>query len=481
MTPLLVRTSEDVELYDRLARAEARESFWAYRRYIFPSMKIGWWQYLVSNALQQFYNDYRAGLRPKLAITSPPQHGKSRMVTEFISWIAGQDPNLKSIFASYSDSLGVRTNMELQRIITGDRYKNVFEKTKIGESNTVTMSTRWLRNSSFIEFVDHKGSFRNTTCPIGQVTGRELDFGFIDDPLKGRAEASSASMRDKVWNWLTDDYMTRFAENGALLVVMTRWHVDDPLGRLMVQHPTMRNIRYPAIAEEDEEYRRKGEALFPELKSRDFLLERKAERTQASWESLYQGNPIVTGGGIFPVDKFIIQQGFERGKIKKTIRYIDKAATDGGGAYTACVKMHSMQDGTFVVEDVQRGQWSSMERERRIKQMTEIDGYDTVTWVEQEPGSGGKESAESTIRMLAGFEVYADRVTGKKEVRAEPYAAQVQGGNVILLAQPWAREFMEEHEYFPNGKYKDQVDAAAGAFNKLTLGSTYPDDLNWVG
>lgn len=91
-------------------------------------------------------------------------------------------------------------------------------------------------------------------------------------------------------------------------------------------------------------------------------------------------------------------------------------------------------------------------------------------WIEQEPGSGGRESAENTIRNLAGFRVYADKVTGSKQVRAEPFAAQVQGGNVFLVAGSWITDFLDECETWPHGPYKDQVDAAAGAFNRLASG-----------
>jgi len=131
-----------------------------------------------------------------------------------------------------------------------------------------------------------------------------------------------------------------------------------------------------------------------------------------------------------------------------------------------------------VIEHVVRGQWSALEREEKIKHWASEDrrnsklgAYEIV--VEQEPGSGGKESVESTIRMLAGFKVAADKVTGSKEVRAGPLAAQVQGGNVKLVSGGWHYEFMDEMESFPSGKYRDQVDAASGAFNRLTLGPSY--------
>lgn len=146
--------------------------------------------------------------------------------------------------------------------------------------------------------------------------------------------------------------------------------------------------------------------------------------------------------------------------------------------------MHEMRDGRFIIDDVIHGQWAALEREERILQAAKFDNAKRVieTWIEQEPGSGGKESAENTIRKLRGYVVKADRVTGDKVTRAQPYAAQVQGGNVGVLPDAnWRRAFLDEHELFPNGKRKDQVDAAGGAFTKLTTGSTYDSTLSWVG
>src|SRR5262249_259284 len=172
--------------------------------------------------------------------------------------------------------------------------------------------------------------------------------------------------------------------------------------------------RYAAIAEEDEKNRRKGEALFPEHKSLPFLMEHRAVMTQGGWESEYQQNPIIVGGGMFPIEKFKIVPTFN-GEVRCSVRYWDKAGTTDGGAFTVGVLMHSMKDGQFVVADVRRGRWSALEREKIIKSTAEMDKqafpYHYV-WVEQEPGSSGKESGEATIRMLAGWKVSADRVTG---------------------------------------------------------------------
>jgi predicted phage terminase large subunit-like protein len=184
---------------------------------------------------------------------------------------------------------------------------------------------------------------------------------------------------------------------------------------------------------------------------------------------------------MFPVARFQIVDAMPAPKlIAKTVRSWDKAGTADGGAFTAGAKMHKLYDGMFLISDMRRGQLAALEREQLIKQTASVDGPDVRIIVEQEPGSGGKESAEATIRMLAGYTAIADKPTGAKEIRADPYAAQVQAGNVQLLKGDWNREFLDEHEHFPVGTYMDQVDACSAAFSALTLGSTYDSSLRWV-
>ena len=375
--------------------------------------------------------------------------------------------------------------MSLQRLFDSAHYKQAFAKTRIGEENVVTQTGRWLRNSSILEYVKRKGSFRNTTVG-GQINGQGLDLGVIDDPIKGRAEAQSKVTRDKTWQWFTDDFFGRFSDHAGFLMIMTRWHMEDPAGMWLQNFPATKVLRYPAIAEQDEEHRKKGEPLFPEHKSIEFLTQRRKLLTQASWELIYQQRPIASGGDMFPVERFNVVTSIDRSKVRRTIRYVDKAATEDGGAFTAAALMHDMADGTTVIEDMIRGQWKALEREQRVMQAAIADREMCQgryqLWFEQEPGSGGKESAEESIRRFRGFQVFADKVTGDKEVRAEPYAAQVQAGMVSIKAGEWNCEFLDEHEMFPNGKYVDQVDASAGAFNKLNAArGTYDRTLSWVG
>lgn len=473
------RLPKDTEELDKIEErwiVEARLSFWAYRRYMRPTMKLSWFQFDMANHLQEFYQDLVDGKRPKLAIEAPPQHGKSDTITDFIAWLAGKIDDIPTIYASFSDRLGVRANLRIQRQMTSSKYRKLFH-TRLSDGTGMLTRNRELLEFQRISADDTGkpvyettgGSFRNTTVD-GSITGEGLGLGVIDDPIKGRREANSKTTRDAVWGWMTDDFFTRFSEVAGLLMIMTRWHLDDPVGRLAeLQGAALKILRYPAIAEKEEKYRHKGDPLFPELKSAAFLAGQRKVMTIGSWEAIYQQNPIVTGGDTFPVEEFVTTPGVPKGvTIVKSVRYWDKAGTKDGGAYTAGVLMHKLSDGRFMVADVVRGQWKAHDREVKIKQTTTDDGKEVLVWVEQEPGSGGKESAERTVAMLAGYTAAADKVTGDKETRAEPYAAQVQGGNVLLQSAIWNKPFLDEHEFFPNGPYKDQVDAAGGAFAKLT-------------
>jgi phage terminase large subunit-like protein len=357
--------------------ARARDSFACYRRLIHPGMKWGWWLAELADHLQVFGNDLLAGYGPKLAIMAPPQHGKSLAATDFISWLAGRDPNLKTIFASYNEELGVRTNLDIQRTIQSPQYKAAFSRTMIGSSG-------WQCNANLIEFSQSDGSFRNTTVMSG-VTGFGLNLGVIDDPVKGRAEASSKLMRDRTWAWFLDDFFTRFAAKSALLMIMTRWHTDGLLGRALEKFHDVRVLKYPAIAEISRDGRTKnwtdrrelGEPLFPEFKPHEFLLERKSALTDASWESLYQQDPYVVGGGELPIEKLRVLTIWDRSKVVQSVRYFDKAGTDAAegpaSAYTAGCLMHRLSDKTYVIEDMARGQWGALEREQRIKALAVAD------------------------------------------------------------------------------------------------------------
>lgn len=443
----------------------------AFTKYTFPDFDINWHHRSICEHLDAF-----ARLEiPRLMIFCPPRHSKSELVSRRLpAYLLGHYPDAPIIATSYGASLARRMNRDVQRIIDGKLYGDVFPGTSLFGKNIRTVAAgTYLRNSDIFEVVGHTGSY--TSAGIGgAISGMGMLYGIIDDPIKNRKEANSIVYRDSIYEWYTSTFRTRLAPGGAILLTLTRYHEDDLAGRLLdlaASDPKADQwevISLPAVAENeptDIDQRRPGEVLWP-----DRYDERALEATRISggayeWAALYQQRPAPREGGMFKYEWFDIVPGVPADKPARRVRYWDKAGTSDAGAYTAGVLM--AECGAYYVEDVVMGQWASDERERIIKQTAEIDGIDVDIVVEQEPGSGGKESAENTIKMLAGFRAYADRPTGDKALRAEPLAAQAAVRNVKLVKGLWNRRYLDILASFPYG-VKDPVDASSGAFNKLS-------------
>lgn len=124
----------------------------------------------------------------------------------------------------------------------------------------------------------------------------------------------------------------------------------------------------------------------------------------------------------------------------------------------------------YFILDVVRFRGSAADVEASIINTASQDAAnygDVHIHLSQDPGQAGKSQVAYLTRALAGYVVSADPETGKKEVRAAPFASQAEAGNVVLVAGPWNEAFLSEVEVFPAGRHDDQVDAAAGAFDQL--------------
>jgi predicted phage terminase large subunit-like protein len=160
------------------------------------------------------------------------------------------------------------------------------------------------------------------------------------------------------------------------------------------------------------------------------------------------------------------------------VRYWDLAASDPSESsdpdWTAGAKVGVSGDGIYYLADVERFRLRPHPRDQRIRSVAEEDGTAVMVYIEEEPGASGKSQTDHFIRtVLPGFAVRADRPTGDKLVRARPLSAQAEAGNVRLVRGPWLDEFLDEAEGFPDVGHDDQVDAASGAFGKLTHPGDY--------
>lgn len=415
----------------------------------------------------------------RLLINVPP--GMMKSLTTCVFWPAWEWgprnlPHYRYISASYKEDYAKR---DCRRTL--DLLRSSWYQERWGDRVT-------LKREGETDFENTMTGWRKS-CPSKSFTGGRANRVIWDDPHSTESAESDAE-RKSVIRVLREALPTRLQDpkTTAIVIVMQRLHEGDASGEVLANDLGYVHLCLPmefepkykcmtVIGFEDPRVE-EGELLFEERFPRDVVERDKAAMTPYAVAGQFQQQPSPRKGGMFKTEGFKIIPDFDRSLVTRSVRYWDKAGTEGGGAYSAGVIMHKLQDGRQVIEDVQRGQWSSLVREIMIKQTAGVDQkmYPRVTiWIEQEPGSGGKESAENTVRRLAGFSVRVDRVTMSKEeragvndpVKARSYSAQVEAGNVLLVAADWNKGFIDEHGKFPTGKYKDQVDAASGAFNKL--------------
>ena len=418
-----------------------------------------------------------------LIVNIPPGTTKTIICSiMFPAWCWTKWHWMRFICASYSAALALESAEYSRDLIRSERFRQIWPDLTIKEDKDQKSNFKLIKkvyskiNKRSKEL---KGGNRYSTSVGGTLTGFHGHILIIDDPLNPNQAVSEKEL-ENANRWMEQTLSTRKTDKATTptILIMQRLHQDDPSGHWLAKKKT--NVKHISIPGEIKNYQEQLNP--PELKKyyKDDLL----DPTRMPWPVLYDleadlgqygfsgqvgQNPVPPGGGMFKVDHMITINVLPAPvNFVMTVRYWDKAGSDGKGAYTVGVKISKLKSNRLIIEDVVRGQWASEERERVIKEVAHADGPDTLIYVEQEPGSGGKESAEGTIRNLSGFSCRADRPTGDKTWRADPYSVQCNNGNIMMLNGEWNHEFIEEHRNFPFSTYKDQVDAAAGAFNKLT-------------
>jgi len=463
-------TIEEIDLLEQRFIERARESFWVYRQYINKNLLIGWFVKELCRELQEWFGLYKAGKNPKLIIQIAPQHGKSTAVIDFLSWVAGQDPDSRVIYATFSDRLGIRANLKLQKIYDSEKFKKVFPETKINTLNAVTVSGQTLRNREIIEYVGRDGYFHNVTVN-GAVTGMSANILAWDDMIKGHAEANSETLRNRTHEWLESDFMTRASNDYAVLGVGTEWHIDSPVQRYIKSNPDCKIIKYKAIAEEEEKYRKAGEALFPELKSLQFLEERKRSMNPLAWLALYQSSPTLASGNLFSRETFRYYT-YDNGYVTidgkslllsnyKIYQIIDPAGTEKKNSdyfviMTIGVSIHNSD---IIVLDIRREKAETPKHLDMLNQ--EYERWKPINqYVENKSfGINIIQAFSKTNRPVKTLEAKGDKPT-----RAQITQGFYDNGKIYhRQGAHWLSEFEQELLQFPYGTHDDMVDCIAYA------------------
>lgn len=452
-----------------------------------PDFVTGWFNEIIARELQQFYQDVIDGKQPRLMIFAPPRSGKSELFSRrFPAWAFGKNPNLQMIACSYSADLASRMNRDVQRIMDDEIYHSIFPESSLNSKRISTVSGQALRNSEIFEILGHSGAYRSAGVG-GGITGMGADIAIIDDPIKDAKEANSQTVRDSVWDWYTTTLYTRLSPKSGVLLGMTRWHEDDLAGRLLEEAKNggdqWRVVKFPAIAEMDEEHRKEGEALHPERFDLERLEKIKAAVGTHTWNALYQQRPSSKGGGIIKGAWFGRYSVPPLMKLKSLYADTAQKAKEHND-YSVFLVAGKSADGKIYILDVVRGKWEAPELEKTLKDVWSKHKSITATGRLVRANIEDKASGTSliqTIKRNSQIPVKPIQVDTDKYTRVLGVQGYIESGYVVLPENaPWVADFIAECEAFTatdSHKHDDQVDALVMAINDLLGKSTSLLDL----
>lgn len=442
-----------------------------------PTYEAGWFHKVLAETLMQFLEDVVAKKSPRLLLTVPPRHGKSMQASQYFpAYGLGKYPWLEFINCSYAQSLQMDFSRKIQEIVRSPDFAMLFDGLRIMKNNESV--ERW-------GLADKTG--RRTGGGVlaagvgGPITGRGAHILLIDDPVKNREEAESATVREATKAWYSSTAYTRLAPGGGVLVIQTRWHDDDLSGWLLREmedaekefletgewpedSDRWKHLDFPAIATHDEKYRKAGEALHPERYPLSALKKIRKTLAPRDWAALYQQNPQVEEGAYF--SKNMIRYYKSKPKYMDVYAAGDLAISKKEHAdYTVFIVAGVDEHENIYMLDSYKGRWNADEI---IDVMFEIHRI-------YKPRRFGLEKGHISMTMDAPlqrrikeaklFDLHVEPLPpGKadKELRARSIQGLMASGKVYWPEGAlWVDDYLNEMLRFPNGVKDDCVDAAA--------------------
>lgn len=439
----------------------ARNDFYFYNRFMMQQRRNLVWRRarhhpVMAAALMRVYR----GECKRLILNLPPRYTKTEMAVKgFISWCMGKHPDSEFIHVSYSAPLAVGNSWETREMVNHPAYKLVFPETRLAAGSTA--SEHWRTT---------KGGVMYATGSEGSITGYgagKMRPGFggaivIDDPHKAD-EALSETRRKAVISNFSTTLESRKNDplNTPIIVIMQRLHEEDLAGWLEAggNGEKWEVVRIPVLDDNDE-------PIWPEKHTRE-VLQAMERANPYVFAGQYRQMPAPPAGGNFQPGKIEIVSAIPAG-ITSRVRGWDLAASKNSGAYTAGVKLGRIAStGQTIILDVVREQGGPHDVRRLIRGTASQDEPGTLQSLPQDPGQAGKVQVTDLGTVLTGFVCKFSPESGDKIARADPFASQVNIGNVLMLKAPWNDAYVRELGLFPNGKFKDQVDASSRAFSEM--------------
>lgn len=448
--------------HERLVAAElARHDLYFFTRWMFLQRNgYNWVQAkhhkIICDALMRVFR----GEINRLIITIPPRYSKTEIsVVNFVPWCFGHAPDSEFIHTSYSSTLASNNSSNIRSLIQSESYQEIFPHVKL----ETEARSHWTTTKGGVFYATGSGG---TITGFGAGKFRKSFAGaiLIDDPHKAD-EARSDVMRKNVIDWFQNTLESRKNNKDTpIILIMQRLHEDDLAGWLLKggNGEKWEHLCLPVIQED-------GTPLWEE--KHDLATLRQMEQASPYvFAGQYMQRPAPLDGGIFKPGQIEIIDAIPTGKIT-WYRGWDLGATIGGDP-TAGVKLGKHESGIYIIGDLAHGDLPPDARDSLIKNTASLDGKTVKISLPQDPGQAGKTQALNFVRMLSGYTVKTSPESGDKIVRAEPFAAQVNVGNVKMLRGSWNMKIIEEMRMFPNGSHDDCIDACSRSFSELLSTST---------
>jgi len=421
--------------------------------------------YVISNHLKLIDRELLKianGENKRLIIEAPPRHGKSELVSKYFpAWYLGTHPDKNVILCAYGDDFS-RTWGEKARNLLEEHGPSMFA---VSIDNRSKAKDEWR--------IDGFGGGMVCRGVGGQIVGRGADVLIVDDPIKDAAEADSELQREKVWQWWLATASSRLQADGACIIIMQRWHVDDLIGRLKKPEPDKPTdkwtvITLPAIAEYDDVLgRAAGEALWPEGGwDLDKLTKKKNATSTRWWQAQYQQHPSTNEKAEWPdfyFEDIFIQKDQWPSKFEVGCLALDpskgKDAQAKKGDYSALVFLGLLNGTVYVDSDLERRPVSKMVKDSLdMHARHHPDGFkvETNSFQELLVGEFNRQQAERSFEKLHIMEEIS---TVKKEVRIQRLGPYLMNKEIKFLDTNSNRLLVHQLKEFPLGMHDDGPDA----------------------
>lgn len=446
----------------------------------------------IINCIQVDGGMYLAGL------DLMPTHNSEGSSRKLPAFMLGLDPDKKICIGSYAATVARDFNRDVQRIIDTPRYRELFPETYLNGSNVVTMANTYLRNSDVIEMVGHKGSLR-VVGRGGSLTSKTVDVSILDDVYKDYAEGNSPIVRNAAWKWYTTVVRTRLHNDSQELIVFTRWHDDDLIGRIEKSGETVIDIKswddvkdIPAGAwvrinfeglktgEPTEiDPREPGAALWDRRHSLA-KLEGQRALDPVQFQCLYQGNPGNAEGKLYrnPFRTYVDKS--EWGTYVRSGNYTDVADEGDDFTFSACYDIYKSGNEAWNeqkkrFEPILYALITDMVFTQENTEVTAVTVPDMINrcgtqkaWIESNNGGSG---FEKVIRKKIKAVTEPFYQGANKESRIITNSAMVNAQ--IIMPIGWEQRFPKIHEHltgflrdFPANAHDDPEDGLTGIYEK---------------